>query len=470
VLGNPEKVPQVLVLDALGRIERSEVFRTSKNLSKILRICVEGTLAEKPPTAAEIAKEILTEYAFKHDPKGGGVRVQAKRLREKLEEYQKGCGAHELVWIDLPDGAYEAKFSYNSNSEVMKHMARAQALKNELVFGEKYDRGAVYEMWKAIEAEPKFRPAYPALVECSCLYVLYEVFLKGFSSPGDSLESAYGLMMNKAQDEIDSCLVLGGIYTLERKWQEASLSFEKAKAIDAVKMGGSLWYGLYLLLMGDFRAAIDISGANLKCYPDRDSVRLCHALFLYLAREGEAFKVLHECVRATREVERASDILTGYMHMYHEVYFAAVELLDSVYEDKDYLGGKWWPHIGALIFCNTKSIDRGHEFLGARGLDEARSNQKVYVERCRSEMEFVDMFQRMFLYMAAGNGEKAITALRSACLKGHPISAALWLWPFLDDYRDHPRFVRLARKLNVPEAQRIASERLIKSNGGRSSL
>lgn len=473
LLGNPEKVPSVLVLDALGRVERSESFRTAKNLGKILRICVEGTLAGKVPTAAEIAKEILTAYAFKHDPKGGGVRVQAKTLRTKLETYQKEDGAQELVWIDLPDGAYEAKFRYNPKSEIMEHMRRADAYRAGLVFcDEAWTRGAFYEVWEVLTKEPRYPLAYPAIMEdwtrFSAIFDLARGYKCKYSLEGIYKRDIFRDLAERAGNECESFLILAGLQALGRSWDAAKMNFETARKIDAAKTEGSLWYAMFLLLTGEIEPALEISRARIKASPERDDVRMCHLLFLFLTRSYEEMPQ-HIWARVTSTPESLSVAMTlsAYASISKGAFAEAAETLKkAATQTFDFVTE--WSHLGALIYCYTKLIAECH------GNPESIASMQSELHQCFNLFDNypnLGGLQRMFMYQARGSGSRAITALRSACLAARPaglIGSALWYWPFLDEYRDHPRFAHLAKRLNIPDAQRIASEKLLHIKVGRS--
>ena len=92
----------------LERILSSRALAGSDQLKRLLRLLVERTLNGQ--------RELLKEYNLglevfhrppDYDPKLDPiVRVQARRLRAKLEEYYAGEGAHDPFLIQIPKGAY----------------------------------------------------------------------------------------------------------------------------------------------------------------------------------------------------------------------------------------------------------------------------------------------------------------------------------------------------------------------------
>jgi TolB-like protein len=96
---------------ALGRVTRSDIFRTSDRLNRFLAFVVETRLAEKEcPKEAEIARTVygrLDAYDSRLDPI---VRVEAHRLRLKLHEYYATTGANDPIEILIPKGGYRPDF------------------------------------------------------------------------------------------------------------------------------------------------------------------------------------------------------------------------------------------------------------------------------------------------------------------------------------------------------------------------
>ena len=97
---------------ALERAARSSALAGSDQLVRFLRLVVDETLAGRG--------ELLKEYTIAvsalgrpsgFDPKSDSVvRVQARQLRFKLNEYFTGEGRNEPVMIDLPKGSYAPVF------------------------------------------------------------------------------------------------------------------------------------------------------------------------------------------------------------------------------------------------------------------------------------------------------------------------------------------------------------------------
>ncbi len=110
------ELPDSVVRAQLERILASEVFSRSQQLRRFLSFIVEQRLAGQGHSLKEsvLAHEV---YGKGTDFDGGAdpvVRVDARRLRDKLREYYDGRS--DPVVITLPKGSYVPVFEANSAS------------------------------------------------------------------------------------------------------------------------------------------------------------------------------------------------------------------------------------------------------------------------------------------------------------------------------------------------------------------
>ena len=117
-------IPEADIRAELDRILASKGFATAGRLSKLLRYVVEKTLAGETDQLKEYSVGVeVFDRDEKYDPRLDSiVRVEAGRLRTKLDEYynglptvalgaQVGDGSASPVRISLPKGGYSAQFS-----------------------------------------------------------------------------------------------------------------------------------------------------------------------------------------------------------------------------------------------------------------------------------------------------------------------------------------------------------------------
>lgn len=112
-------------IEQLEKVLQSRTLQNSENLKAFLRFVVEKTLADEGAQLKEytIATEVFGRKSD-YDPRiDSVVRVQAGRLRTKLQEYYTVEGKHDQIIIDLPKGHYHPVFNcphVDSDQQVSK--------------------------------------------------------------------------------------------------------------------------------------------------------------------------------------------------------------------------------------------------------------------------------------------------------------------------------------------------------------
>jgi hypothetical protein len=101
-------------LEQLDRLLQSRILHGSESLKAFLKFVVLKSVENQETQLKEyiIATEVFgrsTSYDSRND---SVVRVQAGRLRAKLQEYYATEGKHDRVLIDLPKGHYSPSFAY----------------------------------------------------------------------------------------------------------------------------------------------------------------------------------------------------------------------------------------------------------------------------------------------------------------------------------------------------------------------
>jgi hypothetical protein len=100
----------------LIRILGSPEFQRSEVLGKLLHFIVDRTLKGDTGSLKEycVAIEVF-ERPSDFDPRNQAVvRVEATRLRRKLDRYYRESGSGDAVWITIPKGRYVAKIGRRS--------------------------------------------------------------------------------------------------------------------------------------------------------------------------------------------------------------------------------------------------------------------------------------------------------------------------------------------------------------------
>lgn len=107
----PEVTPE-LARQQVEKIATSEMFLNSDRLCRFLRFTVEAKLRGD---ASQIKEYLLGREVFdrngEYDPRTDPiVRVEARRLRKKLDEYYAGPGLADPLRIEFPKGSYTPEF------------------------------------------------------------------------------------------------------------------------------------------------------------------------------------------------------------------------------------------------------------------------------------------------------------------------------------------------------------------------
>jgi TolB-like protein len=100
------------VRSELERILASDAFAASGRLTRLLRYVVERTLAGEGDQLKEYVLGVeVFDRGDQYDPRLDSiVRVEARRLRAKLDEYYRNGGASDQVLISIPRGTYAPVF------------------------------------------------------------------------------------------------------------------------------------------------------------------------------------------------------------------------------------------------------------------------------------------------------------------------------------------------------------------------
>jgi len=100
------------IREQLARILEGEQFRAARRSSQFLEAVVEKTLSGERDEIKEtvLAMEVF-DRSFDYDPKSDSiVRVEAARVRAKLDRYYESAGARDPIRIRIPKGAYVPEF------------------------------------------------------------------------------------------------------------------------------------------------------------------------------------------------------------------------------------------------------------------------------------------------------------------------------------------------------------------------
>ena len=102
-----------VVFSALREMVQSDAFRRSARIIRFLEYVVLESLSTTPMLTERTIGVVVFDRAKDWDPKLDPiVRIEARRLREKLGRYYSDASAQQAVVMDLPKGGYRVSFDW----------------------------------------------------------------------------------------------------------------------------------------------------------------------------------------------------------------------------------------------------------------------------------------------------------------------------------------------------------------------
>lgn len=287
---------------------------------------------------------------------------------------------------------------------------------------------------RAIELDPDFALAYSWLADSYGPRANY-----GYLAPREAWPKARAAAL-KAR-ELDPTLSGGyptlGIINLffEWDWEAAEREFQRALSLHPNAPEPHHVYGYYLVTMGrtdegiaELRQTIALDPLSLIAHSNL-------ANFLYLARRyGDAIA----------QAQRALEILPFFAPALHELgnAFEAKGAYDdavAALERAATLSGNSWEIIASL----------GHAYARAGRTDDAR---RILADLERdAQQRYVSSYLIAEVLIGLGEHDRALQFLERAYDERAGFLIWLHLWPRLDILRSEPRFVKLLRKIGLPE-------------------
>lgn len=270
---SPRPVPAAISPEAVrGQLERilnSKAFARSPRISRFLSFVVEQTLAGQENKLKEylLGVEVFGRLDS-FDPRIDSiVRVEARRLRYKLEKYYEHEGPSDPVLIQFRKGCYVPAFAEKRLGEEgyereLSDVPYVRAIGNPHAFG-LYARGrACLGRWTTdgiAEAISCFTRALDEEEDCANAHA-------GLASAW-MFSALLGLMPSKdvvpkSREAAERCLAIAshdsealavlGISTAlyDHQWDEAEMKLRRAIHSNPCDLPARLWYGLYLTMAG----------------------------------------------------------------------------------------------------------------------------------------------------------------------------------------------------------------------------
>jgi tetratricopeptide (TPR) repeat protein len=253
--------PRALIEAELEQIAASAPFRRSAQLVRFLHHLVDHGLAGRLNELREIVigVAVFDRSASRFDPRHDSiVRVQAGRLREKLQRYYEAPGPVSAVEIGLPVGSYIPTFRRRSE----RREAASTAARDLVERGQYFLRqGGEANLLKAIERfdlalreDPDYPSAHLGIARgwINIVGEYYRAPMPWIDYATEALARAVRLDPRNPE----ALMLLGSLlYRYDYDWDGAAVCFDRALALAPDNAFVQTAHGFHLLLAGHAEAA-----------------------------------------------------------------------------------------------------------------------------------------------------------------------------------------------------------------------
>ncbi len=285
---------------------------------------------------------------------------------------------------------------------------------------------------RAIGKDPAYALAYTGLADAYNLLPYLAPISPKETAPRAKAAAEKALALDESLAEAHTSLACY-MHRTGKDWAGAGREFRRALELNPGYTTARHWYGLYLLGLGRFEAAM----VEIRRARDADPLSIAihgsWATSLYLARRyDEAIDVMRTMHEAGTSFS-AVPTWTGATYLQKGWYPQAIEELQT--------GVKLFPQDGFLAGFLAHALAR------AGRKDEAM--RVVDGLKVRSKREYVTPYGMALAYVGLGDKDQAFAWLDRACEE-----YSVWLFlakvePTLDPLRPDPRFGQVLRKLGL---------------------
>ncbi len=263
-LDDPEPIPRALIDRELARITGSRSFEQSRRHQRFLRHLVDQAVAGNTGALKEplLAHEVFERRLDDFDPaRDTIVRVEARRLRQRLERYYGGEGSDAALEIHLPVGSYVPMLRrrlHTDTAAAASRRAKDLAERGEYFLRQPLSRHSLDEARDRFAAALRESPDYvPALVGLARAW--YNLAAGWHHEPRPAAEHAgEALRRALARDPghaVAHALLGAVVHQFEFDWAAARTSLRRAVDLAPGQAFVHSAYGCNLLAHGELAAA-----------------------------------------------------------------------------------------------------------------------------------------------------------------------------------------------------------------------
>lgn len=439
----------------LDRILNSRAFARSPRISRFLTFVVEQTLQGQEEKLKEylLGVEVFGRMES-FDPRIDSiVRVEARRLRYKLEKYYETEGREDAVFIQLRKGCYVPIFTKKgSHPDGMDgdsaDVPYVHAIENSHAFG-LYAKGrwnlarwtpesiaeSVSCLSQALDEDPHCASAHAALASAWLM-----ASMLGFMPARDVVPKAKSSARQAVSAQPDCAegqAVLGFVSAVyDWEWQEADLKLRRAIQSNPCDIPSRVWYSLYLSLAGRPEDGVREARRAQQASPTTLSTHLAVGVACHAAGAYDEALLQYRLAQDLDASSYVPPLATGILLTDQQVFEQAIHALNRA----------------------RQISPRNPAILAALTYSHASARRKEEAKRCAGELaemaarQYVPPLLQAMAACAGGDRDMAFRKLDEAVEERSSWLAAVRFARAFDSIRDDERYDHLLERIGLAPA------------------
>jgi tetratricopeptide (TPR) repeat protein len=437
----------------LDRILNSRAFARSPRISRFLTFVVEQTLQRQEDKLKEylLGVEVFGRMES-FDPRIDSiVRVEARRLRYKLEKYYETEGHEDVVFIQLRKGCYVPIFTKKGNGVDgldgdAADIPYVHAIDNPHAFA-LYAKGrwnlarwtpdsiaeSVSCLTHALEEDPGCGTAQAAL---SSAWLMASML--GFMPARDVVpkaKSAARQSISIQPDCAEAHAVLGmasAVYDWE--WQEADAKLRRAIQCNPCEISARVWYSLYLSLAGRPEEGVREGRRAQQASPTTLSTHLVVGLACHIAGAYDEALLQYRLAQDLDGLSYVPSLATGILLTDQRMFEQAINALNRARQ----------------ISPNNPAV------LAASAYSHSSAGRSEEARRCATELgeiasrQYVPPLFEALAALSTGDRDITFRKLDDAVEEHCGWLAVVKVARAFDGIRDDERYDRLLDRIGMP--------------------